>query len=136
MSLSSLYRFALRLKGRGHFLSPKEVSFLKSLLQRFSEEEVKKTLERCFSELIPPDEREKSSLLRCKKLFEKNRKGGVYFNPRRVEGNSLEEVLRRLEPGARKKLLAELKERLRAAGLEPTEENARAILRFLLRKYL
>ncbi len=137
MSLSSLYRFALKLKGRGHFLSPKEVIFLKNLLKEFSEEEIKRSLERCFKEVIPPSEREKSSLLRCKKLFEVSKSGKeVYFRPQKLEKVSLKSVIERVPPDRRSELVSELKETLRREGLKPTEENVRKVLSFLIRKYL
>ena len=136
MSFSSLYRFALRLKGRGHFLSPKEVEFLKQLLSRFSEEEIKQKLERCFKELIPPSERERSSLLRCKRLFETpTEEIKVYYNPK-VANFNLSETLRGLEKEKREKLLLELKEYIRSRGGKVSPAELRGVLKVLLRKYL
>jgi hypothetical protein len=136
MSFSSLYKFVLKLKGRGHFLSPKEVEFLKKLLAQFPEEEIKQKLEKCFKELIPPSERERSSLLRCKRLFETPKEEHtVYFNPKGVNFN-LSETLKGLEKEKREKLLMELKEYLRSKGGKVSPAELRGILKVLLRKYL
>ena len=115
MSFSSLYKFLLKLKGRGHVLSPKEVQFLKELLKEFSEEDIKATFERCFKELLPPEEREKSSLLRCKKLFQKRQKvqSKVYLQTEHQQPSTVKEVLNGLEPQLRKKVINELKETLK-----------------------
>ena len=134
MSLSSLYKFALRLKGRGFSLSPKEVEFLKKLLSEFDEEFIKETLKRCFEEVIPPTEREKSSLLRCKKLFEKPKKGNVYYNPKPAEGD-LSELIRQLGPSKRKLLKRELEEYKHLKG-NLSKEELLGYLKVLLRKYL
>ncbi len=133
MSLSSLYKFALRLKGRGFSLSPKEVEFLKSLLSEFDEEFIKETLKRCFEEVIPPSERERSSLLRCRKLFAKPKGGGVYYNLKPAEGD-LKELIQQLEPQKRKLLKGELERYKRLKGSVSREELL-GYLKVLLRKY-
>ncbi len=138
MSFSSLYKFALRLKGRGFTLSPKEVQFLKELLERFDEDFIKKTLKRCFQELIPPPERERSSLLRCRKLFQKEKtsrgKNPVYYNPQ-TGTSTIEEALKMLDPESRRKLYGELREYKRRKG-EVSREEFIGYLKVLLRKYL
>ena len=138
MSFSSLYKFALRLKGRGFSLSPKEVQFLKKLLVEFDEEFIKKTIKRCFEEMIPPTERGRSSLLRCRKLFEKEKtskgRNTVYYNPQ-TETSTIEEALNMLDPESRKKLYGELLEYKRRKG-KVSKEQLRGYLKALLRKYL
>jgi len=135
MSFSSLYKFALSLKGRGHFLSPKEVEFLKGLLSEFSEETIKENLKRCFETIIPPNERERSSLLRCKKLFEKPKGGtSVYYNPRRVEKKNPLEELKKLPPEKRERVIAKLKEL--TGNRKLSREEIEGILKVLLRLYL
>ena len=135
-SLSSLVKFVLRLKGRGHTLSPKEVLFLKKLLARFEESFVKETLKRCFEEVIPPAERERSSILRCRKLFEKPQKAsGVFFNPK-TAGGDVYTLIRSLEDEKRKLLLEELKGFLRSKGGRTTREELEGFLKVVLRKYL
>jgi hypothetical protein len=135
MSFSSLYKFALSLKGRGHFLSPKEVEFLKQLLSEYPEGEIKKTLERCFKELIPPAEREKSSLLRCKQLFKKQTSASkVYINPRRVEKQNPLEVLKQLPPQKREKVVSELKKLFK--NKKPSKRELEETLKVLLRLYI
>jgi len=138
MSFSSLYKFLLKLKGRGHFLSPKEVQFLKELLKEFSEEDIKATFERCFKELLPPEEREKSSLLRCKKLFQKRQKvqSKVYLQTEHQQPSTVKEVLNGLEPQLRKKVINELKETLKKYNLPPTKENIKMFLQLIVRRYL
>ena len=142
MSFSSLYKFLLKLKGRGHFLSPKEVQFLKELLNEFSEDEIKGTFERCYKEVIPPSEREKSSLLRCKILFKKlqlKRKKSsskVYLSTENQAPPTLRELLLELTPQKRKEVLKELKEALKRHNLPPTEENIKGLFRVIVRRYL
>ena len=131
MSLSSLYKFVLKLKGRGHFLSPKEVEFLKELLKEFSEEEIKEKLQKCFKELIPPTEREKSSVLRCSKLFKKTEK--VYLT-KAEKPSALKDILQKLPFDKRERLKRELKEFF--GNRKPTREELEGVLRILLRKYL
>ena len=136
MSFSSLYKFVLKLKGRGHFLSPKESEFLKKLLLRFSEEEIKQKLERCFKEFLPPAERERSSILRCKRLFETPKEErAVYYNPKLVDFN-LVRTLRELSEDKKLKLLKELKEYISSKGGKVSKEELRGVLKILLRKYL
>ena len=134
MSFSSLYKFALRLKGRGFSLSPKEVEFLKKLLLEFDEKFIKDTLKRCFEEVIPPTERERSSLLRCKKLFETPQKGNVYYNPKSAEGDIFR-LIRQLEPQKRELLKKELEEYKRLRG-NLSKEELLGYIKVLLRKYL
>jgi len=140
MSFSSLYKFLLKLKGRGHFLSPKEVQFLKELLNEFSEDEIKGTFERCYKEVIPPSEREKSSLLRCKILFKKLKKekpsSKVYLSTENQAPPTLKELLLELTPQKRKEVLKELKEALKRYNLPPTEENIKSLFRVIVRRYL
>ena len=136
MSLSFLYKFVLKLKGRGHFLSPKETEFLKTLLLQFSEEEIKRRLERCFKEFLPPMERERSSILRCKRLFENfKEESSVYYNPKMGNSN-LVQALRELSDDKKLKLLEELKEYLSSRGGKVSKEELRVVLKVLLRKYI
>ena len=140
MSFSSLYKFLLKLKGRGHFLSPKEVQFLKELLKEFPEEEIKKTFERCYKEVIPPSEREKSSLLRCKGLFErlkkKKKSPQVYLSMEHQIPSSVKEVLKQLPLEERKKIKKEIDNFLKAHNLEATKGTVIEILQVILRRYL
>jgi len=131
MSLSSLYKFVLKLKGRGHFLSPKEVQFLKHLLSEFSEEEIKKVLERCYKELIPPSERERSSLIRCKSLFKKSQ---PVYKTKAQKPSELKKVLLKLPAENRKKLMKELKEFF--GNRKPSKEELEGVLKVFLRRYL
>jgi hypothetical protein len=135
MSFSSLYKFVLSLKGRGHFLSPKEVEFLKNLLSEFSEEEIKRNLKRCFEELIPPLEKERSSLLRCKRLFEKKPRcsNAVYFNPRTVRNKNSIEILKNLPPERRREIISELKKLF--GNKKPSKNEIEEVLKILLRLY-
>ncbi len=140
MSFSSLYKFLLKLKGRGHFLSPKEVQFLKELLKEFPEEEIKKTFERCYKEVIPPSEREKSSLLRCKNLFEKLKKGKnfskVYLAMEHQKPSSIGGILKQLPLEERKKIKLEIENFFKTHNLELNRENIEEVLKIILSKYL
>lgn len=132
MPLSSLISFTLRLKGRGHFLSPKEINFLKNLLDNFSEEEIKKNLERCF-ESLPRGQRGKTSLIFCKKFFNKDtRVNFTKSNNWRVF--TLEELLKEVPPNVKESIKKELREFF--AGKKPNEEELKTVLKLLLRKYL
>ena len=135
MSLSSLYKFVLSLKGRGFSLSPKEVEFLKKLLLLFPEEEIKQKLKKCYKEIIPPHERERSPITRCASLFKKEKKNRskVYLqNLGRAQ--SVKEALSQLSPEDKKKVEKELKEFF--GNREPSPEEVEGVLRVLLRKYL
>jgi hypothetical protein len=73
--LKELYKFCLTIKGRGLALSPKELNFLKELLEKgWSIEEIQKRIEKCFKQVLPPEERLKSPITRCRSLFKKPRK--------------------------------------------------------------
>jgi DNA-binding transcriptional MerR regulator len=134
----SLYQFVLTLKGRGFFLSPKEVKFLKKLLdQGFTEEEIKKRLEECFKKVLPLKDREKSSLLRCIGLFlKKDRR----YRPRKIDPQAYPEInwkpirekLNKLSPSERKQYIEEAKQILEESQIPPTEENILQVLIVLL----
>jgi hypothetical protein len=134
MSFSSLYKFALKLKGKGHFLSPKEVKFLKELLNQFSEEEIRAKLEKCYKELLPPAERFGAPLTKCRKLFQ-NQAKDVYLNK---EENlpSLADLIKQLPYSVRPEIYRELKklkvERGRHLKDSKTLED---FIRLLIRKY-
>ncbi len=134
----SLYQFVLSLKGRGFFLSPKEVKFLKKLLEQgFSEEEIKKRLEECYKRVIPPKEREKSSLLRCIGLFLKKERR---YRPTQIDPNAypevnlepIKETLNKLPPAERAKYIEEAKQILEKTHTPPTEKNLLEVLMILL----
>jgi hypothetical protein len=133
MPLSDLISFSLKLKGRGHFLSPKEIKFLKDLLAKFEEEEIKAILERCFKEVIPPDRREKTPLNFCSKLF-RERETNVYNKRDNWKNTALREILKELSPPQRRAVLAELKRFF--ADRKPSKEELETVLKLILRKYL
>ncbi len=133
MSFSSLYKFALKLKGRGHFLSPREVKFLKELLNHFSEDEIKSKLEKCYKELIPPMEKDRTPITKCRKLF-KVKTTGVYLTET-DKLPSLAEVIKRLPPEVRLKIYEELKKLKAEEGITVEGKVLEDLLRLLIRKY-
>jgi len=134
MSLSDLISFSLKLKGRGHFLSPKELNFLRELLGEFSAEEIKETLKRCYSEAIPPSERGRVPLTFCRKFFKKKREAATFNDKRNWKTSSVEEVLRELPPAVREKVKAELRRLKSSKNLSDGE--LRELLKLVIFKYL
>ncbi len=133
MPLSDLISFSLKLKGRGHFLSPKELNFIKNLLSEFSEEEVKKLLEKCYKELIPPAERGKTPLTFCGKLLKK-KTPSVYNRTENWQPKRVEEIYKRLPEEVREEVRNELRRFFK--GKKPNPEEIKAVLRLILRRYL
>jgi len=133
MPFSSIYKIALKLKGRGHFLSPKEVKFLKELLEQFSEEEIKLKLEKCYKQFLPPKERGKVPLTRCRPLFQK-KTGERYLN-KNEHLPTLKEVIGQLPRDVKLKIYRDLKKLKREKDFPVKGRELEELLILLIRKY-
>ncbi len=116
-------------------MSPKEVFFLKELLAEFSPKEIKEKLKECYERAIPPAERPKSPLTRCRGLFKKPKglRGKPYSSTENWRVKTLEEKLKNLSPEERKRVVAELKGFFK--GKKPSPQELEEVLKLVLKKY-
>jgi hypothetical protein len=93
-------------------------------------------LEKCYKQVIPPSERNKSPLTRCRKLFTKKTKDTprVYNRKAHWQPTRLEEILKTLPPETMEEIKRELKKFF--GNKKPSKEELETVLKLILRKYI